>query len=95
MLGNGILTQQEGSQALYTWQATATTSPAALTSQVCNEVLVQNDPSSGNNLAVGNVSSQNTVLVPGASVSMPVANTNLVYIRTPSGTATVNILARS
>jgi hypothetical protein len=95
MLGNGILTQQEGSQALYTWQATATTSPAALTSQVCNEVVVQNDPGSSNDLYVGNSSSQVIVLVPGASIVIPVCNANLVYLKTATGTADVNIIARS
>jgi hypothetical protein len=95
MLGNGILTQAEGSAALYTSQATATTSPAALASQVCNEVLVQNDPTSSNTLYVGNASSQPAALVPGASITIPVSNTNQVYIKTSTGTAAVNILARS
>jgi hypothetical protein len=95
MLGNGILTQEEGSQALYTWQATATTTPTALASQACNEALVQNDPASSVDVLIGNSSNQYIDLAPGDSISLAVSNANLVYHKSVSSTATLNVLARS
>jgi hypothetical protein len=95
MLGNGILTQAEGSAALYTSQATATTSPAALASQACSELVIQNDPANSVDVLIGNSTNQYIDLAPGDAIVLAVSNANLVYHKSVSSTATLNILARS
>jgi hypothetical protein len=74
-------------------QVTATTSAANLGSQACSSVLVQNDPGSTPNVLVGDSSNQYLVLQPGQSVTIPCSNTNLVYVKSASSTATVNFLS--
>jgi hypothetical protein len=92
---NGIITHDEGSDALYTGQVTATTSAAALGSQACNGVAVQNDPGSSVNVLVGNATNQYIALVPGDNAVIPCTNISQVYVKSASSTATVNWLARS
>lgn len=77
---------------------TATTTPGALnggTSLSCTEVYVQNDPGSVYNLYVGYNGAQPLVITPGSGTSLQISNVNLVYVKTSSGTATVNWLARA
>jgi len=82
-----------GSSTLYDGTQTATTTAAALnsgTSRSCSSVLVQNDPDSTQDVFVGNDSSQSVQLVPGQAEVIPVDNVNKVFVKTASGTATVN-----
>ncbi len=69
---------------------TATTSAAALPSNACSEVTVVNDPTSTVDIKVGNATSQSMRVQPGQSVTASLANTNLLYVKSVSGTATVN-----
>jgi hypothetical protein len=57
------------------------------------EVLVQNDPDSGESAFVGNPFNQHFELVAGASVTIPVCDLSLVYVRSAAGTATINWMA--
>jgi len=57
------------------------------------EVIVQNDPDSGEAVFVGNATGQYFQLVAGASVTVPVCDLSLVYVKSAAGTATVNWLA--
>jgi hypothetical protein len=74
---------------------TATTTPAPLSTGhlPIMEVIVQNDPDSSVSAFVGDARNQEFQLVAGASVTVPVCDLTLVYVRTESGTATVNWLA--
>jgi hypothetical protein len=60
----------------------------------CLEVLAQNDPSSASNVLIGNEFGQSIVLVPGASITIPINNVNRVWAGTaPGGSATINWIA--
>ena len=61
--------------------------------QAILEVLVQNDPGSAVNVYVGNEFGQFIVVIPGASITIPINDLNNVYVRTDGGAATVNYLA--
>jgi hypothetical protein len=61
--------------------------------QACLEVLVQNDPSSAVNVYVGPATAQYVVLVPGASITIPINNVNRIWAGTDGGAATVNWIA--
>jgi hypothetical protein len=75
-------------------QLSATTTAAYLGATTpCIAVLVQNDPGSSPNVAVGDSSNQYVVLQPGQCITIPCSNVNEVYVRSASGTATVNWLA--
>lgn len=72
------------------------------TSQAILAIVVQADPANTANVYVGGqlqngfdgpVGGQHIVLTPGDSVSFPISNRNLVYVRSASGTQTVNYLA--
>jgi hypothetical protein len=71
----------------------ATTSAAALGSQVCSAVLVQNDPGSASNLLIGDSNSQPFSLKAGQACTIPCSNVSKVYAKTASGTATANWIA--
>lgn len=70
-----------------------TTTATALSAQACKAVLLQADPDNTSDIFVGDATNQPIQLLPGQSVSLPVANTNQVYHKTASGTATLNVLA--
>jgi hypothetical protein len=74
-------------------QTTATTTAAALGSQACNSVLVQCDPGASNNVLVGDSANQYVALQPGQSLSIPCSNISQVYVKTASGSSTVNFLS--
>ena len=57
------------------------------------EVLVQNDPDSGEAVFVGDRRRQTFQLSAGASVTIPVNDLSTVYVSSAGGTATVNWLA--
>ena len=70
----------------------ATGSGVALASQVCSAVCVQNDPTSANNLLVGDANSQPFTLTAGSAITIPCSNVNKVFIKV-SGSATCNWIA--
>jgi hypothetical protein len=81
----------------FTGQLTATTSPAALGSITsangCSQVIIQNDPGSSPNIAVGPAANQYIVLKPGVSIAIPCSNIGQIWVVAASSTATVNWLA--
>ena len=58
------------------------------------EALIQADPSNTTNVLVGNTDSQEVVLTPGQSITIPIISLSLVYVKMASGTGIVNYLAR-
>lgn len=87
---------ESGSSNLFCNQNTSvTTTAAALGSQACREVLLQALPTNSADLLVGSSSAQFMRLVPGASLPVACTNINLVFVKSVSGTQTVNWLARS
>ncbi len=74
---------------------TATTTPQALASrhEHIMEVIVQNDPDSSNAVFVGDTRYQHYQLAAGSNVTVKVNDLSIVYVKTASGTATVNWLA--
>jgi hypothetical protein len=57
------------------------------------EVIVQNDPDSGEAAFVGNPFNQLFQLAVGVSVTVPVCDLSLVYVRSAAGTAVINWMA--
>lgn len=76
-----------------TQTATTTAAPLATDNLPIMEVIVQNDPDDQTAVFVGDRRNQYFQLVAGASVTVPVCDLSLVYVRTESDTATVNWLA--
>lgn len=58
------------------------------------EVLIQSDPANTTNVLIGNATSQEIVLTPGQSITIPIHSLSLVFAKMSSGTGTVNWLAR-
>jgi hypothetical protein len=73
--------------------ATATAQPLSADHLPIMEVIVQNDPDGQTAVFVGDRRYQYYQLNGGASVTVPVCDLSLVYVRTAAGTATVNWLA--
>ena len=67
----------------------ATTTAQVLGSQVCSEVVIQNDPDNAVDILIGTATSQPIQLTPGQPIVVRMANLNLIYIKTVSSTATV------
>jgi hypothetical protein len=74
-------------------QLAATTTAAALGSQVCIAVLVQNDPGNSVNVLIGNSTAQYVALQPGQCITIPCSNVSEIYAKTASSTGNVNWLA--
>jgi hypothetical protein len=74
---------------------TATTAAQALPTNTCVEATAVNDPTSTVDIYVGNATSQSMRLQPGQGVTASVVNTNILYVRSVSGTARVNWFART
>ena len=75
---------------------TGTTIAAGLNngvSQVCSEVIVQNQPINAINVLVGNQSLQAFHLTPDASLVIAIDNVNKIYIKTPSGSSVISWMA--
>lgn len=72
-----------------------TTTPEVVhPTQVCREVLIQNDAANAGNLLIGNATGQFVAITPGQSLTFPIFSLSLVYIKMSAGTGTVNWLAR-
>ena len=71
-----------------------TTAEPVHPTQVCREVLIQNDAGNAGNLIVGNNIEQYVSLTPGQSITLPIFSLSLIYIKMSAGTGTVNWLAR-
>jgi hypothetical protein len=76
-------------------QVSATTTAANLGNQNCISVVVQNDPGSSVNVLVGDANNQYLGLQAGQAITIPCSNTNKVYVKTGSSTATVNFISVS
>lgn len=72
--------------------ATTTAAPVSSTYNVIQDILVQNDPASTVNILVGNATEQTIKLVPGASATIEIDNVTKLFVKTESGTATVNYM---
>lgn len=85
------------SSTIYDGQVSITTTPAAIGSQAVREVILTSDPTnpSGSYVYVGNASGQHTPLAPGESITLPIANLNLVYAHASSGTLMLDYLGRN
>ena len=63
--------------------------------QHIREVLIQSDPDNSVNILVGNSTSQEVVLTPGQSITLPVISLAIVWVKAASaGNETVNYIAR-
>lgn len=71
-----------------------TVAEAVHPTQVCREVLIQNDAANAGNLIIGNTVEQWVALTPGQSITLPIFSLSLIYIKMSTGTGTVNWLAR-
>lgn len=78
-----------GSLALEADTFDVATTAGALPTQACNEVLIQAGNGNADNVSIGNSKAQPISLAPGQSVSLSIANLNLVYA---VATATGNTL---
>lgn len=80
----------------YAATITATTTAAAVGSslQTLVEVLIQADPNNSNDVLLGNATTQCWRLEAGDTISWPIRNPALIYAKTESGTAVVNLVGR-
>ncbi len=84
------------STALSDGTVSLTTTASPLPTQTGSEFLIQANPANSSNVLLGASSgTQPIVLSPGQSVSLPIANLNLLWASTNSGTATLGWLGRS
>lgn len=86
----GLTVNPKSASTLRDGTLSATTTAAALgasTSIRC--VIVANSPTSTQNIIVGNATTQNFVLGPGQWEKWEVANLNMIYVKSASGTQTV------
>lgn len=97
--GSYALATAATSSAFYDGTVAAAAAAAQLQagSQPCAEVIVQNDPSNavGQDIYVGNSTSQSMRLKPGDSEIVPINDVNKVYVKAVTGTPRVNWHARS
>ena len=86
----------EISSDVYCAQASLTTSATALGSslQVLTELLIQADPDNAVDVLIGSATTQAYKLKPGDVMNFPIKNPALIYGKTGSSTATVNLLGR-
>lgn len=84
------------SSDVYCVQASLTSSAAALGSSLQNltELLIQADPDNTVDALIGSSTAQAYKLRPGEVLNFPIKNPALLYGKTASGTATVNLLGR-
>lgn len=89
-------TKSSPSQALYAGSLSVTTTVTQLPNQSGTEALIQADPANTANLLLGATSAtQPFVLTPGQSLSVELANLNLLYTSSVTGTQTLNWMVRS
>lgn len=89
--GRIIPAQAAGGTLVMLGTVNVTTTAAALSAQACKLALIQADPDNTNDIFVGDATYQVWQLKPGDSITLPVANTNTVYLKTSTGTATANV----
>lgn len=78
---------------LFAGTITATSTPQAIGSQPCKEVLVQADPANGVNVLVGPSGSQPVALTPGSALVVDVIDVSLLFCVAPTGAPVVNWIA--
>lgn len=85
-----------GSNTVVAGTAALTTvaAPISATTIPVRELLIQCDVANLVDCYLGNATTQTVHLAPGQSLSIPVANLQLLYSRTASSTATLNYLGR-
>lgn len=93
----GTYVSEAGSTTLITGVSLgATTSAAQLSTGIsCSELYLQNDPDNSVDILLGTSDTQSLQIQLGETFVIPVADVNLVYIKTVSSTATVNWAYRS
>lgn len=74
-------------------QVSVTTVAAALAAQACKAIIVQADPDNTVDVLVGDATNQPIQLTPGQSITLPVSNHNLLYHKTASGAANLNVIS--
>jgi hypothetical protein len=72
--------------------ATTTAVPVSTSTLPIEDAIIQNDPANTVNILLGDATAQTIKVVPGASFSIEIDYINKVYVKTESGTATVNYL---
>lgn len=92
---NGALVTNEASSAALQAGTTAltTTATAIAGANAVTEILLQADQANTADIMIGSASAQPIRLTPGQSTRIRVTNTNLVYAKAASGSATLNWLA--
>jgi hypothetical protein len=87
--------QLQGFRQLLAFSGAATTTAASIQAvgQLCNALVLQNDPGSTNNLIVGGAGGQSIVLEPGGDIEIKAVNTSIVWVKSAAGTANWNALA--
>ena len=85
-----------GSQVLVAGSTPLTTVavPISVTSVPVREVILQCEPVGGVDCYFGNSTTQTLHILAGATITISVANLQLIYAKTASTTATVNYLGR-
>jgi hypothetical protein len=71
-----------------------TATPLTTTQSQGREVIVQADPANGANVLIGGQSSQYIVLIAGASLALDWTDVSTIWVKSASGTMTVNWLVR-
>lgn len=82
---------------LYAGEKTGIDTNAGAISTTTNnirEALIQSDPANTTNMFIGNATSQEVVLTPGQSITIPIISLSLVYVKMASLTGIVNWIAR-
>jgi len=74
---------------------TVTAVQVSSTSRPAQELLIQSDPANTTNVLVGDSDSQNIVLTPGQSLTIPVNTLSLIWVKMASATGVVNWLIRN
>lgn len=85
------VTQPAGGTLSMLAPVNVTTTPTPLSSLACRSVLLQADPDNTVDVFIGDATNQVWQLVPGQALSLPVSNTNQIYHKVASGTATLNV----
>lgn len=80
----------------YAATITATTVAAPIGSALLTliEIIIQADPDNSVDVLIGNATTQCWKLQPGDTVTWPIKNPALIYAKTASSTAVVNLIGR-
>lgn len=80
------------SPELNTQSVTSDGTGTALANMPCASVLLQADPDNTTDILIGDSGAQVIQLVPGASVSLDIENTQIVFHKAVSGSPVLNVL---